>query len=59
MECLEAGRLDEIGVDLARVGLGAGTICSKDLRLRCSFEGPISVVEGQGVNHPLQSRKVT
>ena len=51
-QALEAGLLDEIGVDLVSVVLGAGTPLFADL---CSppveFEGPISVVQGIGVTH--------
>lgn len=50
-QCLEAGLLDEIGVDLAPVVLGAGKHLFEGLTTPLQFEGPISGVEGQGVTH--------
>lgn len=50
-QCLEAGLLDEIGVDLVPVLLGEGKHLFEGLRDRAQFEGPISVVEGEGVTH--------
>jgi dihydrofolate reductase len=51
-QALEAGLLDEIGVDLVPVVLGAGTPLFADLRTGpVEFEGPIRVVEGTGVTH--------
>jgi hypothetical protein len=41
-QCLEAGLLDEVGVELVPVVLGGGTP---------QFEGPVAVVEGTGVTH--------
>jgi dihydrofolate reductase len=50
-QALEAGLLDEIGVDLAPVLLGEGKHLFEGLTSRAQFEGPISVVEGKGVTH--------
>jgi dihydrofolate reductase len=51
-QALEAGLLDEIGVDLVPLVLGAGTPLFADLRTApVEFEGPILVVEGIGVTH--------
>ncbi|HET9755369.1 MAG TPA: dihydrofolate reductase family protein [Candidatus Limnocylindrales bacterium] len=51
-QALEAGLLDEIGVDLVPVILGAGTPLFADLGSPpVEFEGPILVVEGIGVTH--------
>jgi dihydrofolate reductase len=51
-QALEAGLLDEIGVDLVPVILGAGTPLFADLRTGpLEFEGPILVVEGNAVTH--------
>jgi dihydrofolate reductase len=51
-QALEAGLLDEIGVDLVPVILGAGTRLFADLGPPpVEFEGPILVVEGIGVTH--------
>lgn len=51
-QCLEAGLLDEVGVDLVPVVLGAGTRLFADLgAVPVQLEGPISVVEGTGVTH--------
>jgi dihydrofolate reductase len=51
-QALEAGLLDEIGVDLVPVILGAGTPLLADLGHRpMELEGPILVVEGKGVTH--------
>ena len=51
-QALEAGLLDEIGVDLVPVVLGAGTPLFADLRAGpLEFEGPTLVVEGIGVTH--------
>jgi dihydrofolate reductase len=51
-QALEAGLLDEIGVDLVPVILGAGTPLFADLRTGpVEFEGPTLVVEGNGVTH--------
>jgi dihydrofolate reductase len=51
-QCLDAGLLDEVHVDLAPVLLGGGTpffgaIAGGPIRL----DGPVSVVEGTGVTH--------
>ena len=51
-QCLDAGLLDEIHVDLVPVLLGGGTpffsaLGSRPVRL----DGPVSVVEGTGVTH--------
>ena len=51
-QALEARLLDEIGVDLVPVILGAGTPLFADLGSPpVEFEGPILVVEGIGVTH--------
>ena len=51
-QALEAGLLDEIGVDLVPVLLGAGTRLFADRGPESvEFEGPILVVEGIGVTH--------
>ena len=51
-QALEAGLLDEIGVDLVPVILGAGTPLFADLGSPpVEFEGPILVVQGIGVTH--------
>ena len=51
-QALEAGLLDEIGVELVPVILGAGTPLFADLGSPpVEFEGPILVVEGTGVTH--------
>jgi dihydrofolate reductase len=51
-QALEAGLLDEIGVDLVPVILGRGTPLFADLGSPpVEFEGPILVVQGTGVTH--------
>jgi dihydrofolate reductase len=51
-QCLDAGLLDEIHVDLVPVLLGGGTPFFSELkRVPVELEGPISVVEGTGVTH--------
>ena len=51
-QALEAGLLDEIGVDLVPVILGEGKPLLADFRSQpVEFEGPILVVEGNGVTH--------
>jgi dihydrofolate reductase len=51
-QALEAGLLDEIGVDLVPVILGTGTPLLADFKSKpVEFEGPILVVEGKGVTH--------
>ena len=51
-QALEAGLLDEIGVELVPVILGAGTPLFADFRSPpMEFEGPFIVVEGKGVTH--------
>jgi dihydrofolate reductase len=51
-QALEAGLLDEIGVELVPVVLGAGTPLFAELGTTpVQFEGPIAVVEGTGVTH--------
>jgi dihydrofolate reductase len=51
-QALEAGVLDEIGVDLVPVILGSGTPLFADLGTGpLELEGPILVVEGAGVTH--------
>jgi dihydrofolate reductase len=51
-QALEAGLLDEIGVELVPVVLGAGTPLFAQLGTApVQFEGPVTVVEGTGVTH--------
>lgn len=51
-QALEAGLLDEIGVELVPVLLGAGTPLFADYSSPSQeFEGPILVVQGTGVTH--------
>lgn len=51
-QALEAGLLDEVGVELVPVILGAGTPLFADLRSGpVEFQGPTLVVEGIGVTH--------
>src|SRR5262245_14933749 len=51
-QALEAGLLDEIGVDLVPVILGDGTPLLADYKSRpVEFEGPTLVVQGNGVTH--------
>jgi dihydrofolate reductase len=51
-QALEAGLLDEIGVDLVPVILGAGTPLFADFHSKpLEFDGPHLVVEGKGVTH--------
>ena len=51
-QALEAGLLDEIGVDLVPVVLGAGTPLFADLTSGpVEFEGPVLTVDGIGVTH--------
>jgi dihydrofolate reductase len=51
-QCLDAGLLDEIWVDLVPVLLGGGVPFFANLRrVPVELEGPISVVEGADVTH--------
>jgi dihydrofolate reductase len=51
-QCLEAGLLDEVGIELVPVVLGSGTPLFAELGVTpAQFEGPIRVVEGTGVTH--------
>ena len=51
LQCLEAGLLDEVGVELAVV-LGRGKPLFADFGgTPVQFEGPVAVVEGTGVTH--------
>jgi dihydrofolate reductase len=51
-QCLDAGLLDEIWVDLVPVLLGAGTPFFEQLAgAPVELEGPTSVVEGTDVTH--------
>jgi dihydrofolate reductase len=51
-QCLNAGLLDEVHVDLAPVLLGAGTPFFSDLTVTpLQLDGPTSIVEGTGVTH--------
>ena len=51
-QALAAGLLDEIGVDLVPVLLGAGTrLFADDGPEAVEFDGPYLVIEGEGVTH--------
>jgi dihydrofolate reductase len=51
-QCLSAGLLDEIWVDLVPVLLGAGTPFFDHLKVApVALEGPVSVAEGKAVTH--------
>jgi dihydrofolate reductase len=51
-QCLEAGLLDEVGVELVPVVLGSGTPLFAGLGVApVQFDGPVTVVEGTGVTH--------
>ena len=51
-QCLDAGLLDEVNVDIVPVLLGAGTPFFSELGTKpVQLDGPISVVEGTGVTH--------
>ena len=51
-QALEAGLLDEVGVELVPVVLGSGKTLFGELGIApVQFEGPIAVVEGTGVTH--------
>jgi dihydrofolate reductase len=51
-QCLDAGLLDEVWIDLAPVLLGGGTRFFDQLKIApVEFDGPVSVVEGTGVTH--------
>ena len=51
-QCLEAGLLDEVGIELVPVVLGGGTPLFADLATTpAEFDGPIRLVEGSGVTH--------
>jgi dihydrofolate reductase len=51
-QCLDAGLLDEIWIDLVPVLLGGGTAFFDELQVApVELEGPVSVVEGTGVTH--------
>ncbi|HEV8173714.1 MAG TPA: dihydrofolate reductase family protein [Actinoplanes sp.] len=51
-QCLDAGLLDEVHVDLVPVLLGGGTPFFSELGTKpVQLEGPTSVVEGTGVTH--------
>ena len=51
-QCLEAGLLDEVGVELVPVVLGGGKTLFGELGAApVQFEGPVAVVEGTGVTH--------
>ncbi|MEU0271480.1 dihydrofolate reductase family protein [Streptomyces sp. NPDC006307] len=51
-QCLDAGLLDEVGVDLVPVLLGGGTPFFTDLKSApYELEGPLSIAEGKGVTH--------
>ena len=50
-QCLDAGLLDEVHVDLVPVLLGGGTPFFGELGGPVQLDGPVSVVQGTGVTH--------
>jgi dihydrofolate reductase len=51
-QCLEAGLLDEVGIELVPVVLGGGTPLFPQLGATpVQFDGPVTVVQGTGVTH--------
>ncbi|TCP54117.1 dihydrofolate reductase [Tamaricihabitans halophyticus] len=51
-QCLEVGLLDEVGVELVPVVLGAGKTLFGELSATpVQFDGPVTVVHGTGVTH--------
>lgn len=50
-QALQAGLLDEIGVDLVPVLLGGGTPYFDALGAAADLEGPISTIQGEAVTH--------
>lgn len=51
-QCLDAGLLDEVWIDLAPVLLGGGTRFFDQLKIApVELDGPVSVVEGTGITH--------
>jgi dihydrofolate reductase len=50
-QALQAGLLEEIGVDLVPVLLGGGTPFFDALGAPFDLEGPISTVQGEAVTH--------
>jgi len=51
-QCLDAGLLDEVGIDLVPVLLGGGTPFFGSLGVAPKeLEGPVSTVQGDGVTH--------
>jgi dihydrofolate reductase len=51
-QCLAAGLLDEVGIELVPVVLGGGKTLFGELGATpVEFEGPVAVVEGTGVTH--------
>lgn len=51
-QCLKAGLLDEVGVELVPVVLGGGrSLFAEPSATPVQFEGPVAVVEGIGVTH--------
>jgi dihydrofolate reductase len=50
-QCLEAGLLDEVGVELVPVVLGRGKTLFGDLATPVEFDGPVTVVQGTRVTH--------
>jgi dihydrofolate reductase len=51
-QALQAGLLDEVGVELVPVVLGAGTPLFAELGATpVQFDGPVTVVQGTGVTH--------
>ena len=51
-QCLEAGLLDEIWVDLVPVLLGGGTPFFEQVKgAPIELEGPVSIVDGREVTH--------
>ena len=50
-QCLDAGLLDEIWLDLVPVLLGGGTPFFDQVGAPVELEGPVSVAEGNRVTH--------
>ncbi|MFF8830735.1 dihydrofolate reductase family protein [Streptomyces sp. NPDC015131] len=51
-QCLDAGLLEEVGIDLVPVLMGGGTPFFTDLRnAPYQLEGPVSLAEGRQVTH--------
>jgi hypothetical protein len=59
-QCLEAGLLDEVGIELVPVVLDGGTRCSPILASRpCSSKVRPPLWRGQGYPYPLPREELT